>query len=78
MTDSLKRERAPLIIIAALVIAMFVAYALSAGPVGWAIIQCGRPAWTEPYFESAYAPAFWLQSHDPSRLLNAYYTWWWN
>jgi hypothetical protein len=75
--DTKKRERAPLAVIAALVIAMFVAYALSAGPVGWFIIRCGRPAWTQPYFETFYAPVFWLQDHDPSRFLTLYFNLWW-
>jgi hypothetical protein len=60
------------------IFATMVLYPLSAGPVGWGIIKAGKPAWTEPIFESFYAPAFWLQSRDRSRLLNAYYHWWWN
>lgn len=75
--ENRKHHRAPAAITAALVVAMFVAYVLSAGPVGWMIIRQGRPQWMEPYFESAYAPAFWLQSKDRTRLLNAYYKWWW-
>jgi hypothetical protein len=79
MAADTRRERAPLVISAVLVFATFFAYPLSAGPVGWAIIQCGRPGWTEPYFESAYAPAFWLQGRGPiGRLLNSYYKWWWD
>jgi hypothetical protein len=76
--DSDKRERSPLVVIVALVVAMLSAYPLSAGPVGWLIIRCGRPAWTQPYFESAYASVFWLQDHDPSRLLSWYLNLWWN
>jgi hypothetical protein len=59
------------------VVASLLAYPLSAGPVGWIIIQSGRPPWMQPYFEAVYGPAYWLQSNDPSGLLTAYYNWWW-
>jgi hypothetical protein len=65
-------------VVTAAVFALMVAYVLSAGPVGWIIIRYGRPPWTQPYFDAVYTPAYWLQSQDPSRLLNAYYHWWWN
>jgi hypothetical protein len=53
------------------------AYLLSAGPVGWCIIQAGRPLWLKPIFESVYAAAFWVQHHEPTSLLTTYYNWWW-
>jgi hypothetical protein len=74
---TLQRERAPLVVAASLLVALLCAYPLSAGPVGWIIIQFGRPAWTQPYFESAYAPVFWMQDHDPTRLLTWYFNLWW-
>jgi hypothetical protein len=65
------------IVVTLAVLASMLAYPLSAGPVGWIIIQYGRPPWVQPYFDTFYGPAYWLQSHDPSRLLTAYYNWWW-
>jgi len=55
-------------------------YPLSAGPVGWIIIKCGSPAWTQPMFEAAYGPLIWLQDHGPEpirQLLDSYLSWWW-
>jgi len=72
-----KREGSSAISVAALVIVLPVAYPLSAGPVGWLIICCGMPAWTEPIWNATYAAVFWLQDHEPSGLLSAYFSLWW-
>ena len=72
------RERGSAILIAALVVALVaLAYPLSAGPIGWAIIRADSPAWTQPYFEGAYGPVIWLQDHEPTGVLNRYFKFWW-
>ena len=54
-----ERERSSAIGVLILVVAILViAYPLSAGPVDWPIIQCGSPAWTQPYIETFYAARF--------------------
>ena len=59
---------------------LLLSYPFSIGPVGWVIIQCGSPAWTEPAFSTVYAPIIWLQDHSPEPLrglISWYLKLWW-
>jgi hypothetical protein len=73
-----RRDGFSVLVAAGVIFAAMVFYPLSAGPVGWAIMKAGKPAWTEPIFATVYYPALCLPSHDRTGLLAAYYHWWWN
>jgi hypothetical protein len=75
-----QRRSATSVWIVVITAALLFLYPLSIGPVGWMIIRCGSPSWTQPTFELVYAPLIWLQDHGPvpvSKLINWYFALWW-